>query len=179
MNNNFIFSTKHELTSPNYFALRVRSQGETKVASALRSKGHQVLLPTYCRQRRYSDRIKKIDCALFPGYVFVQLQESSLLSIMTTDGVSYIVRTGSSIIPLTVQETRTIEALSNHGEFVCEPCEPLVAGQRVRILSGVFSGIEGTLENVSERKTVIVSVESLRQAARIVVERASIGPVET
>jgi transcription antitermination factor NusG len=178
MNNHVSFLTRRDSSSPNYFAIRVRSRGEGKVAVALRHKGHHVLVPMYHRHLRYTDRIKKRCCALFPGYVFVQMNENSLLSVITTDGVSYIVRSGSSIVPLTEQETRTIQALSNNGVHPVEPCEPLAAGQRVRIVSGVFAGIEGTLEDVSGRKTVVLSVDSLRQAARVVVERDTIRQID-
>jgi transcriptional antiterminator RfaH len=170
--------SRQNSSTPNYYAIRVRCRGEGKVTVALRRKGHKVLMPTYLHNRRYSDRIKKTECALFPGYIFVQLNENSLLSLMTTAGVSYIVRSGSSIIPLTDTETRIILALSNNGKHLCEPCEPFIAGERVRIVSGIFAGLEGTLEIVSGRESVVLSVDSLRQAARIVVARDAIRRID-
>ena len=85
-------STANNCSSPSCFAVKVRSRAESTVTELLRSKGYDVLLPTYTDKRKYTDRIKKMNCALFPGYVFVRFNPQAVHEVVTTQGVSYVVR---------------------------------------------------------------------------------------
>ena len=50
-----------------WFAVQVRSGREHLCARHLQMRGYNVFLPCYYEQRRWSDRIKKIETALFPA----------------------------------------------------------------------------------------------------------------
>ena len=169
------FCTDFGSADSNYFAIKVRSRGEVKVATMLRDKGHQVLLPTYEVHLRYSDRIKRRQCALFPGYLFARLEKESLLSLVSTEGVNYIVRNGSSFLPLSDVETQAVIALSQRVNRACEPCLPIAVGERVRITRGVFAGLTGKLDSAQGRDSVVIAIDSLCQAVRLDVERDAIS----
>src|SRR5579871_4457310 len=53
-----------------WFALRVRSRSEIMVRILLEAKGYQSYVPSHTSERQYSDRLKRAEVALFPGYVF-------------------------------------------------------------------------------------------------------------
>lgn len=154
------------------FAVKVRSAGEEGVARALRQKGHEVLLPVYTVARRYSDRIKKATCALFPGYIFVRMDPDALLNVVSTNGVSYVVRSGRTLEPLSEDEIRTVETLCRTPQD-CEPCDYVQVGQRVMIESGLFAGLTGVLEHVHDENRVVIAIDSLHQAVRIAIGCAS------
>jgi len=92
------------------FAVKVRTRGEEVVTNKLRQKGFDVLAPTFTELRRYSDRTCRIVSSLFPGYIFVRMEIQSQLLLLTTDGVSYLVRSGTGCSPLPYYETLAIEA---------------------------------------------------------------------
>jgi transcription antitermination factor NusG len=152
------------------FAVRVRTRGEEYVANLLRQKDFEVLAPTFTELRRYSDRVCRVTSALFPGYIFVRMESRDLIRLLSTDGVSYLVRNGEAAGSLSSQETRAIEALCK-GTESREPCSHLRVGQRVRIESGPFIGVEGVLAKVRDVGRVVITVDSLCSSVSV-----QIGP---
>jgi transcription antitermination factor NusG len=148
------------------FAVKVRTRGEEVVTNKLRQKGFDVLAPTFTELRRYSDRTCRIVSSLFPGYIFVRMEIQSQLRLLTTDGVSYLVRSGTGCSPLPYYETLAIEALCSESR-VCEPCPYLRIGQRVRVESGPFIGVEGVLIRAQNSRRLVISVEALRSSVSI------------
>src|SRR5579884_1307286 len=78
-----------------WYAVKVRSRSEAAIAAVLKHKGYEVFLPTYKQSRRYSDRIRKVDAPLFPGYLFSNLDVNDRLILLTTPGVEYLVGGGN------------------------------------------------------------------------------------
>ena len=52
-----------------WLAAYTRSGHENQVASQLSCKGVESLLPTYAKLSRWSDRIRRFQAPLFPGYL--------------------------------------------------------------------------------------------------------------
>ena len=142
------------------FAVKVRSRAEATITDMLRRKGYEVLLPTYTHRRQYSDRVRMASCALFPGYVFVRLNPQELLGVISTQGVSYVVKSGSMLQPLPREEECLLESLA---EFVeeCEPCHSYQAGQRVQIMSGPLKNQQGTLVRMDGKERIVLSLNSI------------------
>lgn len=157
------------------FSVRVR--GEESVARTLREKGYEVLLPTYIQKRRYSDRTKRVSCALFPGYVFAYTTMDRMMGILGTPGANYVVRSGTRITSLSPEDESTVRALCLvSGE--CEPCNDLQIGLRVLIEAGPLTGLIGTLAKVRNNERVIVSVESVQRSVMVEIGRASLRVLE-
>lgn len=162
-----------------FYAVKVRSRAEETVAQALRNKKYEVLLPSYTVLRRYSDRLRKASCALFPGYVFVRMDPEHMLNLVSTDGVKYVVRSASGLFSLSEDETKTIEALCRvQVESSLAPCAYLRVGQKVRIEAGPLAGLEGVLTRVRNVQRIIVNVETLNSAVSIEIGHARIKPLE-
>jgi transcriptional antiterminator NusG len=149
-----------------FYAVKVRAAGESTIAGMLRQKGLDVLLPIVEEQRRYSDRIKRTSRALFPGYVFVRVEDGEILPLVSTQGVSYLVKTGRELAPLSADDLATIEALCQDTTS-CELCEQLSVGQRVVIESGPLSGLTGVLTQAGEQFRVVLSVNSIFQSVSV------------
>lgn len=145
---------------PGCYAVKVRSRMEGVISGALKQKGFDVLLPTYTDRRRYSDRVKSVSRALFPGYVFVRTEMRELLPLITTEGVSYIVKSGNAPHPLPQQEVAAIESLCRM-TAACSPCENFHVGQKVRIESGPLHGLEGILARIGNNERLVISISSI------------------
>jgi transcription antitermination factor NusG len=168
-----------------WFAVKVRSRCEDAIADVLRGKLYEVLAPSYTELRRYSDRVRKVRCALFPGYVFVAMDPEKMLRLVSTEGVSYVVRTGTGVEPLSAEEIRAIKALCRMGaeqSQSCKPCAYLRIGQRVRIEVGPLAGLEGVLVRVRDIERIVVTVESLHSSVSVEIGHTRIrvldGPLE-
>jgi transcriptional antiterminator RfaH len=155
------------------YPFNVRVRGEESVARTLREKGYEVLLPTYIQKRRYSDRIKKISCALFPGYVFAYTTMDAMMGILATPGAHYVVRSGTKITSLSPEDEQTVRALCL-ANAECEPCNHFQLGLRVLIEEGPLAGLTGTLAKVRNSERVIISVESVQRSIMVEIGRASL-----
>jgi transcription antitermination factor NusG len=167
--------------SLNCYAIKVRSRREQAIAEALRGKHYEVLSPTYIEQRRYSDRIRRVQSALFPGYLFVRMKSENLLPLITTPGVSYVVGSAKRMLSLTNEEATIIEALCRLSETQRETCEPwtyLRVGQKVRIHTGPLTGLTGILLQMRGKHRIVVSVESLCSSVSVEVGQRDLHVVE-
>src|SRR5947208_13727921 len=103
-----------------WYALQIRPRSESLVAAHLRYKGYNSFLPTYTAKRRWSDRIKVLDSPLFPGYLFCHLDLNTRLPILTTPGVTGLVRGGKSPQPVADTEIEAIPTVIQS----CIACKP-------------------------------------------------------
>jgi len=154
-----------------WFAIRVRPNSERVSTDLLERKGYEVFLPTYQARRQWSDRIKIIDRPLFPGYLFCRFRVSDWLPVARTQGVVYIVGSGSVPVPVEEQEMASLRTMVASG-LPLTPVAFLHAGQKVRIERGPLTGVEGVLTEFKKRYRVTVCISILQRsvAAEIDVE---------
>jgi transcription antitermination factor NusG len=153
-----------------WFAVKVRVRCEETIASTLRDKQYEVLSPSFTELRQYSDRVRKVQRALFSGYIFAAMDPDKMLPVLSTEGVQYVVRSGSGVQPLSEDEVRTVTALCKmdaQQSQTCTPCDYLKVGQRVRIEVGPLAGLEGVLVRVRDVDRVVVTVESLHSSVSV------------
>jgi transcription antitermination factor NusG len=154
-----------------WFALRVRSRHENLVAAFLRGKGYEWFLPTYVSGRQWSDRVKRTELPLFPGYLFCRFNVHERLPILKTPGVISVVGIANNPIPVDEDEIAALRVLVRTG-VPREPCPFLRAGQRVRIERGALTGLEGILLEFRGRRRVILSVTLLQRSVAVEIDSA-------
>jgi transcription antitermination factor NusG len=148
------------------YAVKVRPRGELAVGRTLKQKGFDILLPTYQDRRQFSDRTKKVDCALFPGYLFVRMNGEELLPVASTQGVSYFVRSGRTLTPLPPEDVAVLEALCE-SSVQCQPWPNLAVGSRISIESGPLRGLRGTLVRVGKNDRLVLHINSIFQSVSV------------
>src|SRR3989454_10090730 len=70
------------------------SRHEKSVSRQLREKQIDCFLPLYRSVRRWKDRRKELELPLFPGYVFVHIDDEDRLRVLQSPGVTYFVSCG-------------------------------------------------------------------------------------
>ena len=65
-----------------WFAVRVRTKHESGVAELLAGKGYEFFLPKHICRKQWSDRIRSVETALFPGYLFCRFDPQYRLPIL-------------------------------------------------------------------------------------------------
>jgi transcription antitermination factor NusG len=164
-------------TPHSWYALKVRAGGEFKPKLALEQKGFDIYLPTYVDCRKYSDRIRKVDAALFTGYLFCRFDAQHRLPILTTPGVDSIIGVGG--VPRAIEDSE-IEAIRNLVESGASP-QPwpyLREGDPVRIEFGAFSGVTGFLVKTRGVDRLVLSIHMLQRSISIEIDRAWVRPVQ-
>jgi len=158
-----------------WYATHVRVNQEKKVAAHLEGRGVTHFLPSYESIRQWKDRRKRLDIPLFPGYLFVHIPLQQSLNVLTVPNVVSLVGTRSAPAPIALHE---IEALRKglHLRRVT-PTQELHVGQRVRILSGPFKGMEGLLANKKNRR-VALSIDVIQRSFLVDVSMDEVEPTE-
>src|ERR1700722_17178148 len=158
-----------------WFALQVRSQREGQVAEHLSAKGYELFLPLYTCRKRWSDRVKKVEMPLFPGYLFCRFDFYDPLPILKTPWMMQIV--GFNQVPSPVDEeeisaVRTLVATGAHAQ----PWPFIGLGDRVRIESGPLRGIVGVLTQVKGDHKLVVSITLLQRSVAVEIDSALVTP---
>lgn len=159
-----------------WYALRVRTKSEMLTEKALLGKSYNVFLPTYTECRQYADRIRKVQAALFPGYIFCRFDPDKRLPVLTAPGVQHIVCFDGSPVP--VQEAE-LEALRRvvATDASAEPWPYLKKGDLVRIEYGSLAGLEGILLEQKGSDLLVLSVSILQRSVAVKIDRTWIRPI--
>ena len=168
----------YDTTPLAWYALRVRTTHEKRIAQLLELKGYQQFLPLYRVRRRWSDRVKEVEQPLFPGYLFCRFDSHSRAGILKTDGVALIVGIGCVPAPIDEAEIRAIQQAVGSG-FEVRPHAFLTAGQRVRIESGPFEGVEGRIVEIRSRHRLVLAIGLLQRAISVEIDSAWVSPVSS
>ncbi len=158
-----------------WFAIRTRSQCEKLTTVVLQNKGYKSFLPVYEVERRWSDRIKKIDVPLFSGYVFCCFDVDFRLPILTMPSVVEIVGTGGTPVPIDDTEIASLQTLVQSGLSV-QPRPFLEVGKRVGVVAGPLRGLEGILLHSSNGDRLVVSITLLRRSVAAEINRRWVVP---
>ena len=155
------------MPDPAWYALKVHTRSEDIAALALSNAGYEVFAPVYCERRKYSDRMKSIETAAFPGYIFCRFVEQNKVPVLRTVAVEYIV--GIAGIPTPIPDTE-IEGIRLALQTGARPTPYLTVGQRVRIEYGALKGVEGILTRNNGEDRLTLSVNLLQRSVSMAID---------
>ena len=115
---------------------------------------------------------KIIETKLFPSYVFVKMTmtDESWHVVRNITGVTGFVGPGSEPTPLTDAEIEMFNVEVNSEEFKFK------LGDRVKVVSGIFEGYSGVLQEIGEdKKSVTILASTERRDIPIMVETKDIA----
>lgn len=166
-----------DLISASWFALRVRTKSESLVGSLLAQKGFEIFTPTYTEERIYASRIRKVQAALFPGYVFCRFVPTDLLPIVTTPAVQKVLTNDGRPTPLADPLIETLRRVTEAGR--AHPHPYVNIGQRVRIQHGALAGIEGILVALKGKDRLVIAADLLQRAVSVELDTVHVVPLES
>jgi len=159
-----------------WYALQVHTRKEQLVASQLENRSLECFLPTYKSLRKWSDRTKEIQQALFPGYVFCRFDYENRQTVVMTTGVTQVVGNGKSAIPIADAEIEALQVAVGSG-IATQPWPYLRTGEFVQINYGHLAGLQGILVNFKGNHRVVLSVTLLQRSLALEVELEWLSPV--
>ncbi len=159
-----------------WLAAYTRSRHEHHVAVQLRLKDVEYLLPTYQRVARWSDRTKRSEAPLFPGYVFVHVCDRERVPVLETAGVVHLVSVAGRPAVLGDDDVEQLRACALRPGDI-EPHPYLKVGHRVRVRRGPFAGWEGTLVEKQNAQRLIINVEQIMKSVAINLHGADVEAV--
>jgi transcription antitermination factor NusG len=159
-----------------WYAVRVRSNREHLVSVHLREHGYEQFAPSYKVERQWSDRVRKIDRFLFPGYVFCRLDPHDRLPVLMLPGVVDLIGFGKLPAPIPDAEIDRVRKMVESGLPVAS-WPYLTAGDTVLIESGPLAGLEGILLRTKGKYRLVVSVNLLQRSVAAEIDRGWVRPL--
>lgn len=158
-----------------WYAVRTRSNCETKIGFSLALKGVENYLPTFREVHQWKDRKKVVELPLFPGYLFARIVDcrDSRLSVLCSDGVVGILGTGETIEPIPEKEIEAVRLmLGSHSHCQAHPL--LQEGAWVRVKRGALRNLEGLLVRVKNQTRLVISITLLSQSVSTEIDASDV-----
>lgn len=152
-----------------WFAVHTQIRAETTALENLLRQGYRVYLP---RCRTWISHARRRQLALrplFPRYLFAAVDRPAMRwrPIISTVGVSDLVRVGDRPAPVAEEIIETIRAREREGCFDRPQSAPgLRPGELVRVTGGAFAEMVGRLAELQDNERVIVLLDLLGRAVR-------------
>jgi transcription antitermination factor NusG len=163
-----------EQRTPHWYALYTCPRHEKRVAQQIEQRKISCFLPLYKSVRRWKDRRKELELALFPGYVFVRVALRDRLDVLNLPGVVRLVTFNGRPAELPENELESLRR-GLAGRVPMAPHPYLKVGRRVRLNSGPMAGLEGILYRRKHGLRLVVSVEMLMRAVAVEVDEADVS----
>jgi len=160
----------------NWYALYTCPRHEKCVAQQIEQRSIACFLPLYRSMRRWKDRRKELELALFPGYVFVRLAWQDRLRVLQLPSVVHLVSFNGQPAVLPDAEIEQLRARLARGGCM-EPHPYLRVGRRVRVCAGPMHGLEGIIVRRKDRCRVVFSVDLLMRSVAVEVDESDVEPV--
>jgi transcription antitermination factor NusG len=143
-----------------WFALYTKPRFEKKVTERLQQLGIEVYCPMITQLKQWSDRKKKVEVALLPSYIFVNLDNQQRDSVFTVNGiVRYVYWLGK---PATIrdEEIQNLKDFLKNKMVTSFTVSAIQVGQHYTITSGPLNGLQGIVAKV-EKIYLEITLEQL------------------
>jgi transcriptional antiterminator RfaH len=157
----------------NWYALSTKRAEELKAALHLTEQGITCFLPHRLRTVRHARKLLVKKTALFPGYIFVQLDlaDDALTALRSTRGVKDILCADAH------RPSKLNEELMNNLIARCDeagqllPPGDLTAGNRVQFTKGPFQDLLATVEKIAGKDRVWLLLDDGRISSHVIADR--------
>ena len=156
-----------------WYAAYTCSRHEKQVRKQLEEKSISCFLPLYRSVRRWRDRRKELELALFPGYVFVHIAPQDRLRVLQTSSVVRLVTSNGQLAALDDNEINSLRnGIANGAK--AEPHPYLRIGQKVRVKHGPLAGAEGILVRKKDKCRLVLNLDLIMRSVAAEVDAADL-----
>ena len=157
-----------------WFVAHTRPRREKKLVEHCRRDGIAATLPCYEAAHKYRGKTVVFQKPLFPGYVFLQMEDRQKGSVYQNDHVA-------NLLEVFDQETfqRQLQDIlvALEAKVGVRLAPAIGEGMRVRIRTGPLQGIEGWVEQRYGMSTVLLRLDFINQAAAVKVDADALEPI--
>ena len=161
-----------------WLAVLTRPRHEKKVNAELREKGINSFLPLKRERRRWSDRYQWVELPLFSQYLFVRLPSGSetRVQVLQTLGVVQFIGAVGRGTPIPDEQIDSLKAIVEQ-RIPITLREFVRVGQRVRVRGGALNGIQGTLTEIKNDRSLVLSVDLIQKSVAIRIDGFDVEPI--
>jgi transcription antitermination factor NusG len=176
--NTFIREGEQLNIAPEWYAVQTRPRHEKRVAAEIRARDMEEFLPVHRSRNRWKNGVTAdVELPLFPCYLFVRVPLCDRLRLLGLPGVIGFAVNSSHPTALPEKDIDALRALS----VICraEPHPFLKAGDRVRLVAGPLTGMEGILTRRKQDLRVVLSLDFIMRSVAVEVSEFDIEPIVT
>ena len=146
----------------NWYAIYTRSRSEKKVHKKVLSQGFDSYLPLITTVRQWSDRKKKVELPLIPGYLFVRTDRKNLKNVLPINGIKNVLKHLGKPAIIKDYEIENLKILlEDSSKFSIIQDTNLKNGDTVIVEKGVFSGLVAECIKFNGKHRLIIRIEAL------------------
>ena len=162
-----------------WFLLQTKVRQEQRAAENLERQNVESFCPMIRVEKISRGRRTEVQDVLFPGYLFVQLGESSVstTAVRSTRGVSHFVTSAGAPIKVPqglVEQLRN--RVTSHAELIMSQLPK--SGSKIQVIDGPFKGLNAIFSEPDGNSRAIVMVTLLSQQVKTSMPFASLAEVD-
>ena len=162
-----------------WFLLQTKVRQEQRAAENLERQNVESFCPMSRVEKISRGRRTEVQDVLFPGYLFVQLGESSVstTAVRSTRGVSHFVTSAGAPIKVPqglVEQLRN--RVTSHAELIMSQLPK--SGAKMQVIDGPFKGLNAIFSEPDGNSRAIVMVTLLSQQVKTSMPFASLAEVD-
>lgn len=147
-----------------WFAIRVRLFHELKTRDNLEKMGIECFVPIHSEVRIWHDRRVIKDRVLTPQLIFIYATEKERIEVLKMSATLYTVCIPGKSVPARIPDSQMqafIFFVTNANQQIAFTEEPLREGDRVRIITGALTGLEGIIAHGKGKNYFAIKVDLL------------------
>nr|WP_302830162.1 UpxY family transcription antiterminator [uncultured Bacteroides sp.] len=152
------------ITQRQWLVAYVQSCLEKKTAARLAAMGIECYLPIQSEIHQWSDRRKRVDRLVIPMMIFVHVTPQERPLPLTLQAISrYMVLRGESS-PAVIPEAQMnrFRFMLDYSPEAVEMCHtPLAPGDKIKVIKGPLSGLEGELLMIGGKSKIAIRLPML------------------
>lgn len=162
---------------PRWYAVHTLPHREFGARAQLAAQSYTTFLPRHLKTVRHARRLKTVDAAFFPRYLFVRLDlaRDRWRAINGTFGVARLIAGRDGPMPVPAGIVEALQARLDP-ETSGAVDDGLRLGQRVEVMVGPFAALVGTLERFDGAGRVRVLLELMGSGAPVSLARDALMP---
>lgn len=145
---------------PVWIVCHTKPRCEKKFAALMAAERFAHYLPLVSSVRRYRQQTKRFTKPLFPGYVFACVPAGKRPRVYQQDLLARVIPVDD--VPRFLRQLEDVKAIVASG-YELSVLPLLARGRRVKIVGGPLHGLEGFVDDPSNPRGVVLSVDVLQQ----------------
>ncbi len=146
-----------------WYVMYTASRSEKKVADRLKDRGVEVYLPIIEELRQWSDRKKKVQKALFNGYVFVKTRRNQLWECLQVPGAVKFVHFSGNHATVREEVLDMIKRIVETGVAIETDGSTIEPGEKVKVIGGPLQHMVGEVIERGNKDYFMIRIPGIYQ----------------
>jgi len=155
-------------TDQNWYAIYTNSRAEKKAHERLLLNDYESFLPLITTVRQWSDRKKKVQVPLIPGYIFVKIDKNKLINVLPIPGVKNVLKHLGKPAVIKDYEIKNLKILlEDSSKFNIIEESNLKKGDSIIVEKGIFKGLIAECIKLNGKHRVIVRIQGIENIIEV------------